>query len=286
MKKITEIHHPSDITGFIPGVKGQRAFPTTHFNNSDPFLMLDHIGPQSVGADWKLAGEGHDHPHRGFETLTFMFEGKMNHRDSLRNRATLQSGSVQRMNAGSGIIHGGSMFSDPETARFHEMQLWINNPKDQKMSRPSIHNVSDMDIPRRVVDGIKLRVISGKLNGLQGPVQTLASTQIGHAIAEKSGVLNIASFSNDAKAMIYVLEGEVSVEGQKLESYQLAQLSHEGTKVNIQMGAASQVLILAGIPFNKPVVFGGPFVMNTQEEIDQAHRDFQKGLFGQIEEKA
>ncbi len=282
MKKITQIYNPTDITGLIPGVAGQRVFPTPHFKNSDPFLMLDQIGPQCVGANWELTGEGHDHPHRGFETLTFMFEGKMNHRDSLGNRATLQSGSVQRMNAGSGIIHGGSMFSDPQTERFHEMQLWVNSPKDQKMSAPGIHNVSDKDIPWVGIDGGKLRVISGELNGLQGPIQTLSPTQIGHATAEKPGALNISSFSSEANVMLYVLEGEIAIEGQKLESYQLGQLSQQGHEVRIQMQPGSQVLVLAGIPLNEPVVFGGPFVMNTQEEIDQSYADFQKGLFGQI----
>ena len=124
------------IDGLIPGIRGQRAFPTSLFKQSDPFVLLDHIGPQKVGADYFLDGSGHDHPHRGFETITFMFEGRMDHRDSLGNRLTLESGGVQRMNAGSGIIHGGDMASDPATGRFHEVQLWVNNPASEKMSGP------------------------------------------------------------------------------------------------------------------------------------------------------
>ena len=141
-KKIKEIYGSKNIDGLIPGIKGQRAFPTLNFRATDPFVMLDHIGPEVVGSDWFLDGKGHDHPHRGFETLTFMFEGSMQHRDSLGNRIELTSGSVQRMNAGSGIIHGGDMASDSITHRFHEMQLWVNNPKDEKMSLPLTEQVN------------------------------------------------------------------------------------------------------------------------------------------------
>ena len=282
MKKIKNIYDPSDITGLIPGVKGQRAFPTLGFKNADPFLMLDHIGPEKVGAEWILDGAGHDHPHRGFETLTFMFEGKMNHKDSLGNRATLNSGSVQRMNAGSGIIHGGSMFSDQKTERFHEMQLWVNSPQNEKMSTPEIHNISNQDIPVVDSEGVKLRVVSGELNGIKGSIQTLAPTQIGHLISEQLGEITISSFTDQANVMVYVLAGEVLVDNQLVNAYQLAQMTQEGRDMKIQVGANSQALILAGNPLNEPVVFGGPFVMNTQEEIDQANTDFQQGRFGAI----
>lgn len=282
MKKIERIYTHSDISGLIPGVKGQRAFPTIQFKNSDPYLMLDHIGPQKVGTDWYLDGTGHDHPHRGFETLTFMFEGMLEHRDSLGNRTKLSSGSVQRMNAGSGIIHGGDMASDKRTERFHEMQLWINNPQKHKLSSPEVHNVSTEDIPEVEQNGVKLRVFSGRLNHIKGPIHTMATTQIGHVMSDQSGEIIIESFSEQTKVMIYVLEGELTVDCNLLNSYELAHLTEEGQKVKIQIGERSQALVLAGIPLNEPVAFGGPFVMNTQEEIDQANIDFQKGKFGSI----
>ena len=282
MKSIEKIYDSSDITGLIPGVRGQRAFPTMAFKNSDPFLMLDHIGPQKVGASWELSGEGHDHPHRGFETITFMFEGKMNHRDSLGNRAILTSGSVQRMNAGAGIIHGGSMFADAETHRFHEMQLWVNSPKLMKMSQPNVHNVTNDLIPTLKQNDIKLRVIAGELNGLGGPIETLASTQIGHTIAEKDGQLTVSTFSPETKVMIYALEGEVVVGNTRIEAFQLAKLSELGDELTLQMSAGARALILAGVPINEPVVFGGPFVMNTEDEIYQANMEYQQGEFGAI----
>lgn len=244
--------------------------------------MMDHIGPEKVGADWELDGAGHDHPHRGFETLTFMFEGKMNHRDSLGNKATLQNGSVQRMNAGSGIIHGGSMYSDQKTERFHEMQLWINSPQNQKMSDPEIQNISNRDFPVIETNGIKLKVISGQINTIYGPMQTFASTQIGHLTSDRSASIDIGSFQAQANVMVYVLEGGISIDNQTVVATELTQLSDEGSAVKIDLFDNSQALVLAGIPLNEPVVFGGPFVMNTQEEIEQANIDFQKGKFGSI----
>lgn len=281
-KQIQHIHGYANINGLIPGIRGQRAFPTPSFRDSDPFVMLDHIGPEVVGPDYFLDGSKHAHPHRGFETMTFLFEGIMDHQDSLGNQARLISGSVQRMNAGSGIIHGGNMASDPQSGRFHELQLWINNPASEKMSQPDIHNVSDEDIPRFQSGSVYLRVISGKLNGLEGPLQTKAYTQIAHVVAEEQGRISINVLPADHQVMIYVLEGSIRVEGQDLRSFQLATLTKEGNKLNIQASANSQALLLSGMPLKEPVVLGGPFVMNNQAEIRQARLDYQQGLFGTI----
>lgn len=284
MKKIKYITNSSDITGLIPGVGGHRAFPTSAFKDSDPFLMLDHIGPDAVGPNWKLSGEGHDHPHRGFETITFMFEGRMNHRDSLGNRETLDSGSVQRMNAGAGIIHGGSMHADTATGRFHEMQLWVNNPQNLKMSAPSIHNVSSQEIPITGNDEVRLRVIAGRLNGLQGPIKPFSSVQIGHVISTKAGELKIDAFSEISVVMVYVMEGQITIGNQIINAFQLGQLTQDREELVLAVNQGTQALVLAGIPLREPVVFGGPFVMNTSEEIDQSYADFQAGRFGSIPE--
>ena len=279
---LQEIYISDNIDGLIPGVKGRRAFPTNHFTASDPYLMLDHIGPEKVGASWALNGNGHDHPHRGFETVTFMFEGRMEHRDSLGNQASLTSGSVQRMNAGSGIIHGGDMAADTETARFHEMQLWINNPKAEKMSAPEIHNVSDLEIPAIVENLYKLRVIAGSLNKLQGPVQTKAATQIGHLITKEAAKVKISGIEDGHPLMLYVMEGLIKVDGQSIDASQLAVFNAAGTDLVIESIGNAQALILSGAPLREPVVFGGPFVMNTQVEIEEAYSDFERGLFGTI----
>ena len=281
-KTIQAVYGNQNIDGLIPGVKGQRAFPSNHYKASDPFLLLDHIGPEKVGADYFLDGKGHDHPHRGFETLTFMFEGKMDHKDSLGNRVRLDSGSVQRMNAGSGIVHGGDMASDPQTARFHEMQLWINNPASEKMSQPSIHTVAKENIPNSVEGNHILRVLTGELNGLKGPLETKAETQIGHVIAKGPGSLEIGEFSKGHRVMVYLLEGNARLGTTLVREFELAVFNQEGNTIQIETESPAQLLVLSGKPLDEPVAFGGPFVMNTQEEIQQANLDFHQGKFGSI----
>ncbi|MBL4708234.1 MAG: pirin family protein [Flavobacteriales bacterium] len=282
-KQIKGIHNYKNIDGLIPGVKGQRAFPSNEFRAADPFVMLDHIGPEKVGHNWFLDGKGHDHPHRGFETLTFMFEGTMQHRDSLGNRTSLSSGSVQRMNAGSGIIHGGDMASDVQTQRFHEMQLWVNNPSSEKMSLPDINNITDKDIPKITEDNITLRLISGTLNGVKGKIETKAETQIAHLIASGKGTINIGEFPKGNNVMGYVLEGSVLINDSVIKEFQLVTFEDDGNSIQIETEHNAQLVILSGKPLNEPIVYGGPFVMNTQEEINQANIDFQNGKFGKIE---
>ncbi|UTW63602.1 pirin family protein [bacterium SCSIO 12741] len=282
-KQVKSIYGYSSIDNLVPGVRGQRAFPTRAFRESDPFLMLDHIGPEKVGANYFLNGEGHDHPHKGFETLSFLLEGTLYHRDSLGNEETLTSGSVQRMNAGSGIIHGGDMASDSDTGRFHSVQLWVNNPSNEKNSKPGIHNVTNQEIPFLLEGGAKLRVIAGTLNGLKGKIKTKATTQIGHLIAEGKSSLEIGTFPNGYTVMVYVLEGEAEVGNRVLREHQLATLEQEGDSLRISTSKQAQLLILSGAPLNEPIAFGGPFVMNTQEEIRQAQVDYELGRFGIIQ---
>lgn len=281
-KTIKSIHGYSDISGLIPGVRGQRAFPTLEFKASDPFLMLDHIGPDKMGSNFFINGEGHDHPHRGFETLTFMFEGYMDHKDSLGNKVRFSSGGIQRMNAGSGIIHGGDMGADPKTGRFHEMQLWINNPASEKMSEPDIHNIPAQEMPETQDDAITLRVISGELNGIKGKFKTKATTQIAHVIASGKGSMEVGNFPLSHNVMVYILEGNALIDRNILKSFQLATMNMEGNTIEIETEHPVELLILSGLPLNEPVAFGGPFVMNTQEEIKQANMDFQNGKFGSI----
>ncbi|KXX71947.1 pirin family protein [Flammeovirga sp. SJP92] len=281
-KEIKSVQGYANIDGLIPGVRGQRAFPTNAMRTTDPFLMLDHIGPEFVGKDFVLNGDGHDHPHRGFETITFMLEGRMNHRDSLGNRAILKSGGVQLMNAGSGIIHGGDMFSDPNTGRFHEVQLWINNPKNEKLSAPGIQNLSTNEIPVLEQGKSTLRIITGTLNEIEGKISTKSKTQIAHWIGQPNSHMLITGLKEGYHFMVYVLEGKVKINGETLFEFQTATLSEEGNQLAIETEKGAQVLILGGLPLQEPVVYGGPFVMSSQNEITQANIDYQKGLFGAI----
>jgi redox-sensitive bicupin YhaK (pirin superfamily) len=276
------IYGHQNIDNLIPGVRGQRAFPTGNFKSSDPFLLLDHIGPQKVGKAFRLDGTGHDHPHKGFETITFMLEGQLQHRDSLGNHLTLNSGDVQRMNAGSGIIHGGDMASDQHTERFHEVQLWINNPKSEKLTKPEVQNISSSEIPFISDGGQTVSVIAGNVNGISGQLKTKTPTQIARYVSEAKGSMRIHGLDKRNNTMIYVLKGELSIGSTRVEAFHLAILKEEMTEFTIHSSGKTEALILSGLPLKEPVAFGGPFVMNTQEEINQANIDFQLGKFGSI----
>jgi redox-sensitive bicupin YhaK (pirin superfamily) len=282
MKTVEQLYNPTDIAGLITGLPGNRAFPTRDFRQSDPFLMLDHIGPASPGTSWRLSGKGHDHPHRGFETLTLLFEGRMSHRDSRGNKPVLESGDVQRMHAGSGIIHGGGMQSDTQTGRFHEVQLWVNVPKDQKMTEPEVQSIRANDIPSIETETGYVRILSGSLSEMTGPIDTKVPTQIAHFHFKRDGRQTVSGINKGFNAMVYTLEGNGTIADRPIRQGQLALLSESGNTLTISGEPDAQFLMISGRPLNEQVVFGGPFVMNTQEEIEQAYQDFQAGLFGTV----
>ncbi len=281
-KSIRSISGYARINGVVPGIKGQRAFPTAELPGLDPFVMLDHIGPQKMQPDYYVNGAAH--PHRGFETITFMFEGIMKHVDSLGNKVTLESGSVQRMNAGSGIQHGGDMAVDPETQIFHEVQLWVNLPGSEKMSAPNIQNVTTDNIPTLNYSGANIRVIAGELEGVKGPIDTTVPIVALHILANKMSVVTIPAVPKDFNTVLYVMQGNAEVAGQQIDENQTVKFTKEGSKVRMAIAEGSQLLLLAGEPINEPVVMGGPFVMNTREEIEQAFADFESGTFGEIKD--
>ncbi|MBL4799916.1 MAG: pirin family protein [Oleispira sp.] len=269
------------IDGVVPGIRGQRSFPTQAIAHADPFVLLDHIGPQVMPADFKV--EGAPHPHRGFETITFMFAGNLHHKDNLGGDIVLSSGGVQRMNAGSGISHGGDMWGDESSGEFHEIQLWVNSPKAQKMSAPTIDNIKAEDIPSISKGGIHLRVIAGEQTDaegklVQGPIKTFANISAFHGQAAKEGEIEIQIPLAHDRILLYVLKGSVNLEGQKAVAYQSLVLKEAGERIKLS-DVSGEFLLLTGQSLNEPMVMGGPFVMNSQAEIDQAYADYQAGHF-------
>ncbi len=242
--------------------------------------MLDHIGPQNVGPNYKMDGAAH--PHRGFETITFMFDGIMHHKDSLGNKATLNPGSVQRMNAGSGIQHGGDMRVDKKSGIFHEVQLWVNLPAEEKMSLPEIQNAGAADIPIISQGNSKIRIIAGELDGIKGPIVTKNPIMAIHIISEKEASVHLKELPEDYTTLIYVLTGQASIENAMVDSFQTLVFEAGGSEISLKAGEKSELLFLSGKPIEESVAMGGPFVMNTNEEIDQAYADFNEGKFGTI----
>ena len=271
------------IDGVVPGIRGQRSFPTQAITNADPFVLLDHIGPQVMPADFKV--DGAPHPHRGFETITFMFAGNLHHKDNLGGDTVLSTGGVQRMNAGSGISHGGDMWGDESSGEFHEIQLWVNSPKAQKMSAPSIDNVKAEDIPSINKDGVNLRIIAGEQvdadgKRVQGPIKTFASISAfhGQSTIHSEGEIEIQIPQDHDRVLLYVLKGSVQLKGQKTVAYQSLVLKEAGGRIKLSK-VCGEFLLLTGQSLNEPVVMGGPFVMNSQAEIEQAYADHRDGYF-------
>ena len=258
-----------------------------------PFLLIDEMGPvdygpdEAVGAPW--------HPHRGFETVTYLLDGRMRHEDSAGNSGELNPGDVQWMTAGRGIIHSELPHDEFKRigGRTHGFQIWVNLPAEHKMMEPRYQEISAMESPTIEHEGVWARVIAGECMGISSSIDTVIPITLIHVRMERDSVLK-QNISSDLNAMIYVFGGRVTVVNrlsvrnhplpyglgvnQQVSDGELALLS-EGENFEIKSEAASEFLILAGPEINEPIARYGPFVMNTREEINQAFLDYQNGTF-------
>ncbi len=264
-----------------PGFKIKRPLPTKGLRMIDPFLLLDHMGQ----IDFE-AGQGSgvpEHPHRGFEPVTFLFEGEIEHKDSLGNSILLQKGDVQWMTAGSGIVHSEFMSENFKKTggKFHGVQLWVNIPAAEKMSPPKYQNIKANDIPAIKNDSSTIRVIAGDFNGETGPATTFTPILALHISMEKPSDLEIP-IPSDFNAFIYVLEGRGLTEGVDVFPYQLIKYFNHGEGIKLSSNDKLDVLLLAGKPIGEKTASYGPFVMNNMMEIQQAIYDYEQGLMGHL----
>ena len=269
-----------------------RPFPTKSLLDFDPFLLLDEMGPK----DWK-PGEAKgapDHPHRGFETVTYMLQGQFEHKDSRGNSGKLGPGDVQWMTAGSGVVH--SEMPEREFARvggmLHAFQLWINLPKIDKMIEPRYQDIPSAKIPvAQVRDGsVKVKVIAGKALGSSAVIDTRTPIFYLHFTLQPGAKLS-HPIPKEYNTFAYVINGEGlfgPAEKQKLAKIgQMIIFGKDGQEVLISADTTNaksplDVLLIGGIPLNEPVARYGPFVMNTKEEILQAVEDYRNGKMGKI----
>lgn len=255
------------------GVKLRRSLGSRALPALDPFLMLDEF--RTDRAEDYLAGFP-DHPHRGFETVTYMLQGAMEHRDSLGNTGRLSPGSVQWMTAGSGIIH--SEMPKQVSGMMWGFQLWVNLPARLKMTRPRYQDLSPDLIPQVQLGDATARVIAGRAGNVQGPVQEIATDPLMLDLSlPASGRLQLP-IEPSHNAFVYVFEGaiELGPSRGRVGTGQLAVLG-PGDAVLAASAEAGRFLLLAGRPLGEPVARYGPFVMNTQEEIQQALDDYRAG---------
>jgi len=253
------------------GVKLNRVIGGPDLPQLDPFLLLDEFRSDDA-ADY-LAGFP-EHPHRGFETVTYMLAGRMRHRDNQGNTGLLGPGSVQWMTAGRGIVH--SEMPEQENGLMQGFQLWVNLPAKDKMTAPRYQDIEPGRIPEVESTGARVRVIAGSYRGVRGPVQAEATAPLYLDVFLEDGEFE-AAVPVEHNAFVYVYEGSLDVAGRAVTRGELAVL-RGGDKVAASAGAAgARFILVAGRPLKEPVARYGPFVMNRPEEIQQAMRDFTEG---------
>lgn len=266
------------------GVRLTRVLTSDLQQRLDPFLMLDHFAsddPKDYGAGFP------DHPHRGFETVTYMIAGRMRHQDSSGGEGLLQNGGVQWMTAGRGLVH--SEMPEQEEGRMEGFQLWLNLPSHQKMCTPWYRDIQSQDIPElTTTEGVFVRVIAGESHGVRGAMHRPASQY------PTDGLYLDLHFSGEQlfsqllptshNAFVYVYRGQLDVQGAQntttVPGQRMAILANEGDGVTLIGQAGTRALLIAGQPLHEPIAQYGPFVMNTREELMQAVHDFQSGKLG------
>jgi redox-sensitive bicupin YhaK (pirin superfamily) len=259
------------------GVKLTRVLSGRLQKRLDPFLMLDAFG--SNDPDDYIAGFP-DHPHRGFETVTYMLAGRMRHRDSAGHEGLLENGGVQWMTAGRGVIH--SEIPEQEDGVMEGFQLWVNLPAESKMAEPWYRDFASDAIPEYVTpQGVKVRVIAGSSNGVEGAVTRETTEPLYLDIHLPAGAEFSTALPDTHNAFIYVYRGAVTVAGVQVESRRMGILNNmpEADGVTFSATGDARLILIAGKPLNEPIVQYGPFVMNTQQEIHQALSDFSSGRF-------
>ena len=238
----------------------------------DPILMLDSfdsINPEDYTAGFPM------HPHRGIETISYVSSGKMMHRDSLGNEDTVSSGEVQWMNSGSGILHEEQI---PEADRLLGVQLWLNLPKDDKMSKPSYNSIKKEDIKEINIDGGKIRLLAGDYNEFNGYKGKHLPLNYYDIHLDESAEITLNMDENES-VMLFTLLGSVYIEGELVEEKTAVKLT-EGNSLSIKNGdEKAQVLYISSKALNEPISWAGPIVMNSKEEIKEALDDLNKGRF-------
>ncbi len=271
------------------GFPVRRPFPTQALMQVDPFLLLDHLGPVTWGP-----GEGigaPDHPHRGFETVTYLLSGGFQHKDSAGHSGKLLPGDVQWMTAGAGVVHS-ELPSDEfmrDGGTMHGFQIWVNLPARDKMMKPHYQEIPKTGVPEALsADGrVKVRVIAGASLGKSAVIETRTPIYFLHFTIQPGGQV-VQDIPAGYNALVYLISGSVRI-GEENKTAREGQLVRLGDGDTVQLtvaddaGAPADFLLLAGQPLNEPVARYGPFVMNTRAEIEQAFRDYQSGRMGRID---
>ncbi len=249
-----------------------------------PFLLFDYAGPHHFAPASRPRGVG-EHPHRGFETVTIVYDGEVSHRDSTGKGGTIGPGDVQWMTAAAGILH--EEFHSTEYTRtggpFRMVQLWVNLPARDKLTEPGYQAILDADIPSVDLpdDAGRVRVIAGAFGDAAGPARTFTPINLWDTRLN-AGAATTLDLPEGHTAIIAVLTGSVTIDGKTANEAETVFFEREGTRVSVEAGDDSMLLIMTGEPIDEPIVGAGPFVMNTEAEIRKAYEDFSRGRFGRV----
>ena len=262
----------------------QRPVPSAHLEQVDPFLFLNHHGPQTYAPHNRGLPFG-PHPHRGFETVTFILEGMLMHKDSAGYESIIRAGGVQWMTAGSGLFH--AEISPPEFLHsggpLEILQLWVNLPPHLKMTKPAYTGLQKDEIPELSLDGgrVTMHLTAGEWEGRRGPVESLTGVFMSTVVFQPGGRLRVRGLA-ERNVFLYIVRGalEAGMAQDRVSAFHLVELGSEEDEFEMTALEDSVVLLGHAEPIGAPVVSYGPFVMNSREEIEQAVRDYQAGKFG------
>ena len=285
------IHQVSDatLTTVGDGFNIRRPLPSRSVRQVSPFLLLDHAGPQHIAPTTGAPGGVDQHPHRGFETVTVLYQGALEHRDNQGNYGKLRAGDVQWMTAGRGIIHEEKHAADfaATGGTLELIQLWVNLPAEHKMTEPAYQDIAESDIPVINLDGGRLRVVAGNYEGTEGAATTFTDLNLWDAQLDAGSAVELL-IPESHQVSVYLRSGSLVVTNPDEDSEreprailpgQLAVLTGTGDRLAIHAMEHAELLILTGEPINEPVATYGLFVMNTQREIMQALEDYREGRF-------
>lgn len=259
-----------------------RPFPVAELSYFDPILLIDEMGPVEYGPGEAIGAP--DHPHRGFETVTYIIDGAMQHEDSHGHRGVIRGGDVQWMTAGAGVIHSEMPTAEMmrDGGRMHGFQIWVNLPRESKMQRPRYQEYASSQLPIVEGDGHWVRVIAGEFEGRRSPIETHVPTTMLHLRlgAGTATTFRVAAGSN---VVVHAMEGSARVLDVRVAKGEVALVESAPADIAISAGSDGfEALLISGMPLHEPVARYGPFVMNTREEIAKAFADLHAGRFGEI----
>lgn len=275
-------HQHRAVSAPIADLITYRALPTQSVEHLDPFLFLNHHGPQRYAPNNQGLPFG-PHPHRGFETVTFILEGDIMHQDTGGHESVIEAGGIQWMTAGSGLIH--AEVSSPAFKQsggpLEILQLWVNLPAKDKMVAPRYIGLQKPEIPEVGLDEgrVVIHAVSGEWAGTSGAVQPLADIQLATINFKADGRVTLP-IPAEHTVFFYTIQGKLRVNGQETEALRLAEFNHDGDTLEIEALTDAVLLLGHAQPFQEPIVAYGPFVMNTEAEIEQAYQEYRAGKFG------